>query len=162
PRAVFAEMVLLARMTVPPWLKTAPPIPDPPPPEVVLPTPPNPPGPPKPPAKPPKPPPPPKPPSPPEVAWAVPPPPPPNPPAPPWARPLLSVKFWSVKFPAAVTWNRRKAVAPVRVIVSPVPWMVTGLMTRNAVGPVGWGTTALLAGRLVPMVERLIVPPRTG
>src|SRR5205085_392038 len=64
----------------------------------------------------------------------------PLPPAPPWASPFERVRFSSVRLPAAVTWNSRKAAAAgvrERVIVSPVPWMVTGVVTMNAVGPTG-------------------------
>src|SRR5438477_544574 len=130
-------MIELPRATVPPWLKIAPPIPDPAAARVgpgvpML-----------------------------RLLAPYPPPkpagPPPPPPAPPSATPLVSVRFWRVRLPAAVTWNNRYAAPPSRVIVSPVPWMVTGLMTIRAVGPTGWGTATILAERLMN-VERLIVP----
>src|SRR5262249_52391364 len=48
-----------------------------------------------------------------------------------------------------------------RVIVSPVPRMVIGLVTRKADGPAGWGTAAVLTRGFVG-VKRLTVPPRTA
>ena len=90
-----------------------------------------------------------------------PPAPPPPPPAPPCAKPLLKVRFSSVSLPAAVTWNRRKRLLPARVIVSPFPAMVIGLVMRNADGPAGSGTAVVLAERLTN-VERRICSTNRG
>jgi hypothetical protein len=70
-------------------------------------------------------------------------------PAPPRASPFVSVRSLSVRSPASVTRNSRNSTDPNRVIVCPVPWMVTGLVTTRADGP------ALLSGAVVSsMVAR--------
>ena len=47
------------------------------------------------------------------------------------------------------------------MIVSPVPWMVTGLVTSSADAPAGWGSSGVLAVGL-PNEVSVAVPPRTS
>ena len=53
-----------------------------------------------------------------------------------------------------VTWKRRNDSAAARVIVSPVPWMVTSSETMSPDGPAKFPFWGLMG------VVRLTVPPR--
>lgn len=63
--------------------------------------------------------------------------------------------------PAAVTWNSRNSADPNRTRVSPVPWMVTGLVMTSALGPAGCGTATVLVPGLLNVVRKTF-PPATA